>query len=220
MITPRLNMILQNISGDRIADIGTDHAYIPIELAKLGKSVIATDISEGPLKNAKKNTENFGFQISLRLGGGLKPIKSGEVDEIIIAGMGGEMIKKIISEDYQNGFSARLLLQPMNSQAELRKFLLENGFRIVGEDLAREGFKIYNLIICEKGEEDLPTDEIYLHLPKSLRNHSLFPMLAEKKKREFSKQLNGLKKGKNIDEAEISRLQRLLTETEKIIKEV
>lgn len=218
MITPRLEMILKNLHSDKIADIGTDHAYIPIELAKLGKTVIATDVNEGPLNNAKQNIEKQNLNISLRLGSGLKPINPQDADEIIIAGMGGELIQKIISEDYSSAFSATLLLQPMNSQAELREFLLKNGFKIISEDLAKEGFKIYNLIICKKGQSTLPKSEIELHLPEILHENQLFPMLLDKKKREFKKRYLGLLRGKSTSKEEILRLEKLLSDIENIEK--
>ena len=88
MITPRLEMILRHVTGEICADIGTDHAYIPIELAKRGKKVIATDIMPGPLAIAEENVAKSGVDIELRLGGGLAPLALGEVDTVIIAGMG------------------------------------------------------------------------------------------------------------------------------------
>jgi len=218
MISPRLNMILQNITKTKIADIGTDHAYIPIELAKRGATVIATDISLGPLNNAEKNVKKHGLDISLRLGAGLEPIHLGDAEEIIIAGMGGEMIEKIIAKDMEIAKSARLLLQPMNSQAELREFLLKNGFVIVKEDLAQEGHKIYNLIICEKGNSVYPKSEIDLHLPKILYKHPLFPMLLAKKKREFLKRYNGIKNSKSEEKQDLLHLQNLIEHTEKLEK--
>lgn len=218
MISKRLNMILQNVTKIKVADIGTDHAYIPIELAKGGAKVIATDISHGPLQNAEKNVKKYNLDISLRLGGGLEPLTIGEADEIIIAGMGGEMIEKIISNDIEKAKSARLLLQPMNSQAELRSFLIKNGFTILKEDLAQEGHKIYNLILCEKGSMQLPKSETDLHLPKELYNHPLFPMLLAKKKREFLKRYNGLKNSKTENKSELLHLQALIDDTEKIEK--
>jgi len=223
MITPRLDMLIKNVSAKTVADIGTDHAFVPIELARLGKKVIATDANKGPLLRAKKNIERFSLDIELRLGNGLTPLEMGEAEEIIIAGMGGELISTIIKNSLRLAYSARLLLQPMNSQAELRKFLFENGFKIVSEDLAKEGRKLYNLIVAEKGEAALPCAEIDLHLPPCLYTHPLFPLLIEKKEREFSKQYNGLSKSRAADFVELQRINQLLTDTQNLknhIKEV
>ena len=211
MNSPRLDMILNNISSAAVADIGTDHAYIPVELAKRGVTVFATDVNIGPLKIAEKNIGKNTLPITLLQGDGLSPVPLGAAEEIIIAGMGGELISRIISNDFEKAYSAKLLLQPMNSQAELRRFLLENGFSVVREDLAAEGFKIYNLIIAKKGHGELPSNELDLHLPPPLYSHPLFPMLLAKKEREFSKQRAGIAKSKNQDLNELKRLDSLLS---------
>ena len=216
MLTPRLEMILKNIKSQTVADIGTDHAFIPIALSRKGKTVIATDANIGPLLSAKKNAERERVDIPLRLGNGLEPLSDSEAEEIIIAGMGGELIKTIISDDTEKAHHSRLLLQPMNSQAELRAFLLENGFKITAEDLACEGRKIYNLIIAEAGRGEVPYREIDLHLPPVLYKHPLFPMLLAKKEREFSKQLGGLQKSKTASPGELDRLKELLFYIQKI----
>ncbi|MDD6735116.1 MAG: class I SAM-dependent methyltransferase [Clostridiales bacterium] len=195
MITPRLEMILRHVTGNAAADIGTDHGYIPIKLAEKGMKVIATDINEGPLGAAQKNAEKYGANISLRLGAGLEPLLPGEADCIIIAGMGGELIQNIISADLEIARHALLLLQPMNSQYELRNFLRENGFCIEYEDLAAEGHKIYNLFVVRSGEPNQYKKEIDLHLPPLLYGNSLFRMLVEKKRREFEKIYKGLSAG-------------------------
>lgn len=221
MITPRLEMILRHVSGNSCADIGTDHAYVPIKLYERGIKVIASDIMPGPLKIAEENVKKQGAKIELRLGGGLAPIKNGEVDTVIIAGMGGEMIEKIISEDEEKAKSVRLILQPMNSQAELRYYLLKNGYKILEEDLALEGFKVYNLIVAEYSGEDIEDfsgyeSEIDRHLPKCLYENPYFGALLEKKKREFTKILEGLKKSKDANATDMKKLEDLLLEIEKI----
>lgn len=216
MITNRLDMILHNVESDSVADIGTDHAFVPIALAKRGVRVIATDANSGPLIAARKNIEKYGLDITLVQGSGLAPLEFGGTKEIIIAGMGGELIKTIISDDIKKALAARLLLQPMNSQAELRLFLIENGFEIISEDLSKEEHKVYNLIVAKAGKMPLPTSEIDLHLPPLLYNHPLFPLLVEKKEREFLKRLNGLSVSKNADYKETERLKKLLFEIKKL----
>ena len=100
----------------------------------------------------------------------------------------------------------------MNYQAELRLWLFENGFSILSEDLSKEGFKVYNLIKARPVKSYEKFTEIDLHLPKSLRNHPLFPMLYDKKKREFLKILTGLKKAQNKDFELIGFYENLLEE--------
>lgn len=216
MITPRLDMILQNVKGSSVADIGTDHAFIPIALARRGVRVIATDANSGPLLSAKRNIEKRGLNITLLQGFGLDVLTAGDTEEIIIAGMGGDLIKTIIANGMEKALASRLILQPMNSQAELRRFLIEDGFEIISEDLAKEGKKIYNLIVAKAGNMALPDCEIDFHLPPILYNHPLFPMLIQKKEREFKKQFVGLSKSKNSDLTEIKRLENLLFATEKL----
>ena len=127
MITERLQCILNYVDSEVIADIGTDHAYIPIELVKKNrvKRAIAADINEGPLKIAQKNIKSEGLsdRIETRLGSGISVLEKGEAGQIIIAGMGGELIEYIIKSDIETAKGSELLLQPMNNQYELRKFL-------------------------------------------------------------------------------------------------
>lgn len=219
MITPRLNSILKHVTGKIIADIGTDHAYIPIKLAQDKKIIhaIACDIKEGPLAIAKKNVDKYALSdiIELRLGAGLEPLNPGEADTVVIAGMGGEMIINILKNEKSSTFN-EFLLQPMNCQAELRKWLLNNGFTIISEDLSKEGFKVYNLLKVRPGSMEFFKNELQYHLPKYLYENPLFPMLFEKKKREFTKILTGLKKSENKDQLLIDKYSGLLKEMENI----
>ena len=219
MITPRLNCILNNITGKTMADIGTDHAYIPIKLAQDNKIIhaIACDIKEGPLNIARKNVNKYGFSdiIELRLGAGLEPLSENEVETVVIAGMGGEMIINILKNE-KSGTYSELILQPMNYQAELRYWLSENNFTIISEDLSLEGFKVYNLLKVKKGTPNNFENELEYHLPKYLYSLPLFNELSAKKKREFTKILTGLEKAEKKDESLINKYSDFLKEIEKI----
>ena len=219
MITPRLNSILQHITGKTVADIGTDHAYIPISLAKNGRisRAVACDIKKGPLDIARKNVEKYGFSdiIELRLGAGLEPLSENETETVIIAGMGGEMIMNILENEKSHTFG-EIILQPMNCQAELRKWLTGHNFEIISEDLSKESFKVYNLIKIRPGKMKNFESEIELHLPAYLHENPLFPMLYEKKKREFTKILTGLEKAEKKDREMLSKYSALLEEMKKI----
>lgn len=216
MITPRLEMILRHAEGKSCADIGTDHAYVPIKLKERGVHVIATDIRKGPLEMAAKNAKKHGCDIELRLGGGLSPLSPGEAECIIIAGMGGEMIEKIIAEDMAVARESLLILQPMNGQRELRQFLAENDFHIICEDIAVEGFKVYNLMKVQSGGCDIYEDELELHLPRSLYSHPLFGALLAKKKREFSKIAEGLSASAGGDGREIEKMKSFISRIEEL----
>lgn len=221
LLTPRLNLIKNQVQGNSVADIGTDHGFVPIELVKSGKctKAIATDINKGPAAIAKANIKKEGLSIDVRVGGGLSTLQKGEVEEIIIAGMGGKLISDILSAHMDIAKSARLILQPMNGQYELRKFLTENGFFVEHEDLALEGFKVYNVIVCSgnKNNSVKYTSELDFHIPSALKNHIHFKHLKEKKIREFSKILRGCNMSKTpVEKEKLEYLENLLSEIEKL----
>mgnify|MGYP001194446011 FL=1 len=148
----RLGMIAENIPRCSIlADIGTDHAFIPIYavVASLCEKAVAADVRPGPLMTARKNIIKHGLEsrIETRLGNGLEPISEPECDVTVIAGMGGPLIRRILAESSEKAKKCRLLLlQPNNAPEALRKWLYENGFSIIGEDLAEDSGKLYCLI--------------------------------------------------------------------------
>lgn len=220
MITPRLQGIIELTDGETIADIGTDHAYIPIKLAmdKKIKKAIACDKNTGPLKIAEDNVKKYQLSdiIDLRCGGGLEPIEKGEAECIIIAGMGGNLIGDIIEENHEKAAASRLILQPMNAQYELRSRLIDMGFTIEKEELSSEGHKVYNMMRVVFGRCKKPDNPIYLHLPPELFSHRLFAMLADKKEREFKKIITGQKNSAVPDKQIIESFEKLLKELNKI----
>ncbi|MBQ3471996.1 MAG: SAM-dependent methyltransferase, partial [Clostridia bacterium] len=187
MITPRLEMIIKHVRGKTIADIVTDQEYIPIYLIEnsLAGYVIASDINKGPLLIAGDNIKNHNLteKIETRLGGGLSVLKENEADTIIIAGMGGILISEIIDADIEIAKKSNLILQPMNAQYELRKYLLSHGFKITNEDIAVEGFKVYNLIEAASGEQQPFENDLEYHVPHYLTSHKYFKNLYNKKHR-------------------------------------
>ena len=140
----------------KVADIGTDHAKIPIYLTQKNiiSYAIASDKNDNPLQFAKENIRRFGVEknIDIRLGDGLKSLKKGEVDTIIIAGMGGGLITKILS-DAPNILKeiSHLILQPMSEGNILRSWLMDNKFLIEDEVLVKEDDKIYEIISAVHG---------------------------------------------------------------------
>lgn len=165
-LTPRLKIIADSIQGyESVADIGSDHAYLPIYLAKSEriKSAVATDVNKGPAEISKKRIKGHGVEtkISVRRGYGLEVIKPGEAEVIVVAGMGGILIKDILDRNVEVAKSAKLLiLQPMRDSDKIRKWLFEHGFDIIDEELVKDQNKIYEVIwtrpVSEKREAKGP----------------------------------------------------------------
>lgn len=155
--------------GKRIADIGTDHAYLPAYLIenKICPSAIAADIGKGPLENAKKvvsSSKDLSEKIELRLSDGLKEIKEDETDDIIIAGMGGILITEILSAaPWVKNKEKRLILQPMSHAEDVRKYLCENGFEILKEKASTDGKHNYILIVAEFADKENNKTEAFYY---------------------------------------------------------
>ena len=218
MLTRRLNCILNYVNCKVAADVGTDHAYIAVELIKSGKAekVIASDINEGPLNIAKNNIikEGLSEKIETRLGGGLSVLEEGEADTVIIAGMGGELICQIIKDDIKKAKKSVLIIQPMNAQYEVRKFLFENGFKIKCEDIECEAHRVYNIIIAENGKQEPFEKDIYYHIPFYLKENRNFIHLYNKKKNEFLKIIKGIEGSNKCDEEKLNYYRKCLEDLE------
>ena len=156
-LSPRLAMVADMIPrGMRLADVGTDHAYLPTALVQQGKitSAIAADLRPGPLSRAKSTVQEYGLQenIRFRLCDGLKGIGPDEVDAVVIAGMGGETISMILgAAPWTREQNTALVLQPMSSMLELRVWLEKNGYNITKERLAQEGDTLYTAFFVQAG---------------------------------------------------------------------
>jgi tRNA (adenine22-N1)-methyltransferase len=143
--------------GARLADIGTDHAYLPIELVQdnIVVSAVAGDVHVGPYKAAKENVEALGLEqkISVRLGNGMAVLSPGEVEIVVIAGMGGQTIMEILNNSPEVTKSLnRLILQPMVAAASVRRWLEENGWYLVEERLVQDDGRLYEIVVAEQGK--------------------------------------------------------------------
>lgn len=147
--------------GAVVADIGTDHAYLPAALILSGQAsaAIAADINPGPLEHAADTVKKYALsdKISLRETDGLHGLEDSGATDILIFGMGGELIARIINEaPFTRSAQIRLILQPMTKHAELRLWLTDNGFSIRGERLSKAAGKIYQTICAEYTGETTP----------------------------------------------------------------
>ncbi len=145
--------------GVRLADIGTDHGYLPIWLLQRRRiaSAIAADIGEQPLLRAVRSSALYGVPMDFRQCDGLRGISPDEVDVIVVAGMGGETIAHILQEAPWTRGSGLLLLQPMSKAETLRLWLAENGYQILRERLVLDRGVIYPIIQASGGEMPRPT---------------------------------------------------------------
>ena len=164
-LTPRLMTAVSYVRGDRLlADVGTDHAYLPIYLCEQGKltpvsagngetlCAIASDIHKGPVERADQHIAAAGLtnRIKTKQTDGLRGLDVYDPADIVIFGMGGELIATILQDSpWVNRVGKRLILQPMTHAEKLREYLLTAGFSIVGETLSGEGERIYQTICAE-----------------------------------------------------------------------
>lgn len=142
--------------GNHLADIGTDHAYIPIYLCQQGRipSAIAIDISSGPLERAREHVQNAGLSeyIELRLSNGTEKLRPGEADTLLLSGMGGLLMESILGRDDEVLSSAKeLVLQPQSDIPDLRQWLHMKGWQIVCEDIIFDAGKYYPMMRAVQG---------------------------------------------------------------------
>lgn len=143
-----------------VADVGTDHALLPIYLVKEGiaKHVIASDVRQGPLSFAKRNISGEGLEnIDIVLSDGIKHINN-DVEVVIVSGMGGKLISDILSDDLKN--VQRLILQPNMAADILRNSLQEMSFQIVDETIITENDIHYEIIVADRGQMNLSEKEM------------------------------------------------------------
>ncbi len=205
-------------SGAFVADIGTDHAYLPIYLVSKGiaEKALASDINERPILKARENILKYGLndKINTEIANGLNNIEKYNPTDIVICGMGGELIAKILdSSSYVKNKNIRLILQPMTSVYELREYL-SIGFSTIAENIVLEDDKLYQVICVEYdgNKHDYTRSELELGKlnieSKGEEFIYLLNLTIDKKK----KRLNGLQVGgydTSDIEAEILELEKI-----------
>ncbi|WP_324824159.1 class I SAM-dependent methyltransferase [Sinanaerobacter sp. ZZT-01] len=185
-LSDRLQTIAENIHvGETIADIGTDHGLLPIFLYEnaISPFVVLIDINEGPLQKAKKNIEQYtkNSNFDLRLGSGLEPLKSGEVDVVVIAGMGGLLMCEILQKNLQKSKTYnKFVLQPRTAPEKLKKWLLLHGFQVTDEILVREGRFLCEIIVAQLNEDTEKITEKQIKEMEERLELEVNPILFEK----------------------------------------
>lgn len=184
----KLSKRLQTIAdmttgGERIVDVGTDHAYIPIYMVqnKKYKSAIAADVNKGPIAIANEHISELGLSDSIGtcLSDGLHKVDVQSADTVTIAGMGGLLIKKILEQDLDKAKLAKeLILQPQSEYKEVRLFLQNEGFVIQDEESVIDDGKFYFVIKCVQGKTEKQFSEAELEFGPMLLNKK-HPVLLE-----------------------------------------
>ena len=160
-LSDRLTAIAEMVTeGNRLVDVGCDHGYLPVYLMLQHKipGAIATDVGKGPLTRAQEHIAQYHMEayIETRLCNGLSEIRSGEGDTLVIAGMGGPLMERILSEGRHAlpGFQ-ELILQPQSDIPHFRRFVMQNGYQIIQEEMILEDGKFYPImkVVQHEGEQ-------------------------------------------------------------------
>ena len=221
LLSPRLTHAAALIrEGAFLADVGTDHAYLPIALCLEGRirGAVASDINKGPIERAEENIKKYSLEekIALCHCDGLCGIERFRPTDISILGMGGELIVKILSAaPWTKDSGIRLCLQPMTHAEILREYLAKEGYSVVDESIAVEDEKIYQLISAEyTGKPDTYTDaELLLGKINISRKAPELIRLAEHHIAVLSRRIDG----KTSAGASCEDEQRLINEIKKVL---
>lgn len=207
--------------GNSVADIGTDHAYLPayLVLNSIVSKALACDVRKGPLENAKKTVEHYGIEdkVTLRLSDGFDEIKPFEADDFIMCGMGGTLMEQLTSRTHWlKDKSKRIIVQPQSHAEDIRRFFIENGFKILFEDACIDSGKLYCAIAAEYTGEitEKPVSYIYTgELSKCTKPEAR--LYLEKINFQLKKKLEAEKIHGSSEVAEY--LEKVTLETEEII---
>ena len=211
-----------------LADVGTDHGYIPVYLLECGmiRRAIAMDINQGPLLRAREYIQQYGMEdrIETRLSDGLSALHPGEADTIVIAGMGGALMMRILSQKAETARAARrLVLQPQSELFAFRRFLSEHGYEIKEEDMVYEDGKFYSIMAAEYGETAADkqqfTDTELKYGPLLIRQlHPVLQQYLQRQQEQKEKILDSLKKNAKQDVSQrIMQIKKELTEMKELL---
>ncbi|KRM97813.1 SAM-dependent methyltransferase [Lactobacillus taiwanensis DSM 21401] len=227
MLEERLAQIGKMVDPEsRLADIGTDHAYLPIALVKEGKIdfAIASDVAAGPLNNAKQDIEQAGLEekIETRLGSGLETLKAEDrIDTVVIAGMGGKLMTNLLETAYQEGKKyPTLILEANIGEPLVRKWLMDHQYEIVAEQIIEVAGHIYEIIKAEIKRDKLDLSEQELAFGPFLlkEKNSIFIKKWTNQLRYYKNLKANLNKAKNKDQEKIDKINALIEMIEEVLK--
>lgn len=222
-LSKRLQAVADLVTpGLKVADIGTDHGYIPIWLMEHKKAsfAVAMDINKGPLEKARENIRLHGLTsyIETRLSDGMKNLKAGEAESVVIAGMGGGLVMKILEDVKGKSLGIReWILQPQSEIQKVRTYLRESGYCIVAEDMVLDEGKFYPMMKVIKGEPELYSEAELCYGKILLKNRN--KVLEEFLKKELDIKTEIRNRLQNSDGENISRRKAELTKEIEVIQE-
>lgn len=217
-MSSRLEMIASFVTQGRgVADIGTDHAILPIILRRRGYKgyIVAGDINEGPLKKAERGLlEAEIYDVELKLCNGLESIDGSRIDTIVVAGMGGDTIIGILDRglydmpEWADRSDYKLILHPVTKPEILRYWLVNNGFRISGENYIEDNGILCQIICAEPGESEKYMDsELYVGKLERIVNQPCFEAVVDKHIKRFKAAVKGLE---NASDASLAAWKKLI----------
>ena len=219
-LSPRLALAAELIPrGRAVADIGTDHAFLPAFLVREGVAVraIAADVSEGPLRNAAQTVKALGIedQVELRQSDGLDAFAPGDADCFVFAGMGGTLIARLLSRcPWINAPQAtKIVAQPMRRSEDLRKWLMANGWRIEVENACFDAGRPYSALRATQSPAAQQSAGYTYYGELLSCEHPAAKMLLERSRRWLAKRIAGLEQCGRLQE-ERAQLRLILADLE------
>ena len=213
MLSNRLKIVADMVTkGNSVADIGTDHGYVPIYLIKNGvcPKAYAMDINEGPIRSAQKNVRAEGLEdkICVIQSDGMEKMTSSMADSVIIAGMGGELIIRILKDSKVNNTVKEFILSPHRDIDLVRKYVLENNWHIEEEKMLKDAGKFYIVMKVKPGKEEIsysPVEYMYgRHLLKE--KNPVLKEYLEKQYHKFSKIKETMKENNSRDIEQVEKV--------------
>lgn len=227
LLSNRLQAVAKMVDTNaRVADIGSDHAYLPVELIedKRIDYAIAGEVAPGPMSRSKADIDKFGLseKIDVRLGDGLAVINAADkIDTVVIAGMGGILICDILTRATKEQLSNvnTLILQPNIGEPLVRHWLVDNGFEIVDENILEDEHHDYEIIKANRTKNSkILTDAQYLMGPVLMERRSAdFLKKWQRKLGGYKKAIDNMQHAKKIDNDKINKMQQYIKYVEEIL---